>query len=198
MFEPKFSLSLIAALAIGTAAIAQDAAEGEVSDAPAGGEQIELSMGEQEQPKAYVRETEGDWEIKCFGTGGENDVCQMYQLLKDDTDNAVSEFSLFRLDNGTPAAAGATVVVPLETLLTQQLSISIDGGEARKYPFAYCNQAGCYARLGLTAEDVTAQKAGAKGTMTIVPAAAPNQTVKATISLTGFTAAYDKVTTLKE
>ena len=83
------------------------------------------------------------------------------------------------------------IVAPLETLLTEELTISVDGTAARRYPFTFCNQAGCVARIGFTAEEVAQFKAGNVAQLSIVPAAAPDQRVDLAISLTGFTAGYD-------
>ena len=88
--------------------------------------------------------------------------------------------------------AGATILVPLETLLPAQLTIAVDGENAQRYPFAFCNQVGCVSRLGLTAEDIEALKTGNSASIVIVPAAAPDQVVTVTMSLKGFTSAFDK------
>ena len=52
---------------------------------------------------------------------------------------------------------------------------------------------GCVARVGFTAEEIAAFKAGGKATMTIVPAVAPDKTVALDMSLKGFTAGFDAV-----
>ena len=83
------------------------------------------------------------------------------------------------------------VVVPLETALPQQITLSVDGGKARRYPYSFCSQVGCYARVGFTSEDIASFKLGNAATVTIVPALAPDQKVELVLSLTGFTAAYD-------
>ncbi|WP_425039070.1 invasion associated locus B family protein [Primorskyibacter sp. S187A] len=143
---------------------------------------------------AYTKEVSGDWEIRCVRTQTpEQDPCQLYQLLKDQSGNAVSEVSVFKLADGGEIVAGATVIVPLETLLTAQLTMAIDGANARRYPFSFCSQVGCYARLGLTDAEVTGFKRGAKAQVQIRPFAAPDQTVTVEMSLTGFTAGFDKI-----
>jgi invasion protein IalB len=117
----------------------------------------------------------------------------LYQLLKDGAGNEVAEISMFGLPEGSAAAAGATIVVPLETLLTPGLRLAVDGGETRTYPFTFCNQAGCVARIGFRAEEVASFKRGAKAVLSIVPARAPDQVVNLDVSLNGFTAGYDAV-----
>ncbi|APE43453.1 invasion-associated locus B family protein [Sulfitobacter alexandrii] len=163
----------------------------------------QLSLGEDadgtpEVGKPYTKEVIGSWEMRCIQDAEGNEPCQMYQLLDDGQGAPVAEFSLFRLPDGGKAAAGATIVVPLETALPQQLTISVDGGKARRYPYAFCNPVGCYVRLGLTADDVAAFKRGKEAVITIVPALAPDQQVKLSLSLDGFTASYDKASVIEQ
>lgn len=138
----------------------------------------------------YVRETFTDWTLRCLKMPeGETDPCQIYQLLRDSDGNAVAEISMVPLSGGQ-AAAGATIVAPLETLLTEQITMRVDGGTARRFQFSFCNPAGCVARVGFTAEDVNLFRAGNSATLRIVPAAAPDAEVVVGISLAGFTAAF--------
>lgn len=141
----------------------------------------------------YVIETSGEWEVRCIRTEDGFDPCQLYQLLQDDEDNDVAEISMVALPEGSEAAAGATVVTPLETLLTAQLTMTVDGGKAKRYPFTWCSRTGCFSRIGFTAAEVTQLKKGAKAVITIVPMLAPEQKVNLTISLVGFTNGYDKM-----
>lgn len=154
----------------------------EVSDAPAAD-----AVG-----TPYIRAEFGDWALRCLrAEEGDDDPCQLYQLLNDADGNAVAEISMFPLPAGGRAAAGATIVVPLETLLTEQLQISVDGSAARRYPFTFCNRAGCVARVGFTEDEINQFKRGNAATMRMVPAAAPDEEVVLNISLSGFTAGYD-------
>ncbi|MGB5864625.1 MAG: invasion associated locus B family protein [Sulfitobacter sp.] len=198
------SLSICAALAI-TAPAAVFAQETETTNeaeqpaapaAPAADDQLSLGEDATNTPQVgqpYTREKIGDWEIRCIKAKEGEEPCQMYQLLDDGQGAPVAEVSLFRLPEGGQAVAGATVIVPLETALPQQLTLAIDGNNARRYPYSFCNPVGCYVRLGLTPNDVASFKRGNDAKLTIVPALAPDQTVELTMSLTGFTAAFDKV-----
>ena len=142
----------------------------------------------------YIRDNFNDWSLRCLkAEEGQPDPCQLYQLLKDADGNAVAEFSTFPLPEGQEAAAGATIVVPLETLLTQQLRLTVDNGEAKVYPFTFCNAAGCVARVGFTTAEVAQLKRGNGAVLRMVPAAAPDQEVLLNISLSGFTAGFDSV-----
>lgn len=142
----------------------------------------------------YVRETFGDWALRCLkAEEGQLDPCQLYQLLQDADGNNVAEISTFPLPEDQEAAAGATIVVPLETLLTQQLRLTVDNGEPKVYPFTFCNTAGCVARIGFTDAEVAQMKRGSKAVLRMVPAAAPDQEVILDVSLSGFTAGFDSV-----
>jgi len=77
----------------------------------------------------------------------------------------VAEISMFALPEGGQAMAGATVIVPLETLLTGNLTIAIDGTPPKVYPFTFCTQIGCIARIGFTAEEIGQFKKGAKAVL---------------------------------
>ena len=157
----------------------------------------DLALGEPVGPREgepYISAEYGDWALRCIKAAeGETDPCNLYQLLLSDEGASVAEFNIFQLPAGGQAVAGATLVVPLETLLTQQVTIAVDGQNARRYPFNFCNRAGCVARIGFTQTEIDEFKRGVQATVRIVPAAAPTQEVVLAVSLTGFTAGYDSV-----
>lgn len=180
-------------------AAAQDTTEPETTEEPATELGLDLGTqtgGEDQIGQLYIKETHGDWEIRCVRTETpETDPCQMNQTLVDEEGNAVSEISMFPLPEAqAPAIAGATVAVPLMTLLTEDARIAVDGGNERRYKFTWCDPQGCYARIGFRTEEISAFKAGAGASLTIVPVAAPDQQVALPLSLTGFTAAFDSLT----
>ena len=143
--------------------------------------------------ESYTRATHGDWELVCMRTEQGEDPCQMYQLLRDGDGNATAEITMFPLPAGQQAAAGATILTPLETLLTAQLVMQVDDGAAKRYPFTFCTAIGCIARVGFTAAEVAAFRGGAKATWRLVPVAAPDQTADLDMSLIGFTAAFKEL-----
>lgn len=154
----------------------------------------EAPQPQEPQPgQEYLRDVFTDWALRCLKTEDGNDPCQMYQLLNDEAGNAIAEVAIVALPNGGQAVAGATIVVPLETLLPEQLTLRVDGGTARRFPFNFCNAGGCVTRLGLTAEDVNLFRRGNTATLRMVPAAAPDQEVVLTMSLSGFTAGFEAV-----
>lgn len=176
------------------------------TDAPATGDAAVpdgLSMGTEVGGAAapdgpgsqYVAAKFDAWEQRCIKAEDGSDPCQLYQLLKDGEGNSVAEISLFDLPAGSEAAAGATIIAPLETLLTENLTLQVDGGAAKVYPFTWCSQLGCVARVGFTAAEIDQFRKGAKGVITIVPVVAPDQKVALDISLKGFTAGFEAVKT---
>ncbi|UXX83673.1 invasion associated locus B family protein [Roseovarius pelagicus] len=205
------SLSILAvalAATLGHAALAQEATTAEPEDSTAA-EAAEGSatgdsafstgreVSEDESP-TYIKETFGDWSLRCFRTQGEDDLCQLYQLLTEAEGNPVAEFSIFDIEDQGAAIAGGTVIVPLFTLLTEELKISVDGGNPKSYPYRVCTESGCIAQIGLTSEDIASFKRGAKATITLVPAQAADQKVRINVSLSGFTKGFDAVSVFKD
>jgi invasion protein IalB len=166
----------------------------EATEAPAlpGGE---LALGEPVAGEAgigdpYIGAEFTDWVLRCVRTESGNDPCQLYQLLSDANGNSVAEISVFPLPAGQQAEAGVTIITPLETLLTEQVTVSIDETQAKRYPFTFCAAVGCVARIGLVADEVEAFRRGTAAQVRIVPAAAPDREVVLRVSLAGFTAGF--------
>lgn len=183
-------------LSLSTQSMAQTATTEEA--APEATERADgLSLGSEEigVGDTYVVSTHGDWELRCIkAPEGAKDPCQLYQLLADQQGNSVAEVNLFNVTGDEQLAAGATIVTPLETLLTRNVTISVDGSKAKTYPFTFCTAVGCFSRVGFTAGDVAGFKRGNAAKIVVVPAQAPDQTVELTMSLKGFTAGFDAVT----
>lgn len=189
----SFALTLGLTLFGGSLALAQETTDAPVADA-ASPEGLSMGQSPAEGPgSTYVKEAFSDWELRCIRVESGAEPCQLYQLLKDGQGTSVAEIGLFSLPEGGEAAAGATIIVPLETLLTQGLRLGIDAAQPKIYPFTFCSQVGCVARVGFTAEEVEAFRKGNKAVLTIVPAVAPDQTVSLDVSLAGFTAGFEAV-----
>ncbi len=201
---PKY-LTLAFALMAATPLVAQDTTEDTATPEAAAteAEQPEAAPAEAAPAEAapaaadglgepYVAETHGDWQLRCVRTEDGSDPCQLYQLLKEkESDQPISEISILALPEGSEAAAGATIITPLETLLTQQLNITVDAGQTKRYPFTFCTEVGCVARVGFTAEDLAQFRKGKVAVISVVPVADPSRTVDVDISLAGFTAGFE-------
>lgn len=199
------ALALLFCISAATSSAAQETAapiDPATAETPAAGDAAaadQLSLGsEVADPNApgsiYVAASFEGWEQRCVRSANAGqDACQLYQLLKDSKGTEVAEITLLGLPAGQDAAAGATVIAPLETLLTSGLTLQIDAAKAKSYPFAWCSQVGCVARIGFTADELAALKKGNKATITIVPAVSPTEKVLLDVSLKGFTAGLTAV-----
>lgn len=192
------AVTLASLLALGGIASAQETAAEQEETLPT---LDDLNLGEPVGPQIgqpYVLQEFGDWQMRCIKQAeGEPEPCNLYQLLENEEGLAVAEFNFFRLPEGSRAAAGATIVVPLETFLPEQLTLAVDGLNPRRYPFTFCNAAGCVARAGFTEEEVNQFKRGVSATIRLVPAANPSAEVILNVSLTGFTAGYEGTVTVE-
>ncbi len=186
MKKPTFSAALSAlaiCLAVATTAHAQDTTV-PTNDFSVGTEQ-EVEVGQ-----LQLVATHGDWAVQCVKVESGVAPCQIAQQVKDAEGFPIAEVILFQLPEGSPAVMGGSIVTPLGTLLTAQLSFGIDGAAAKNYPFNWCENVGCVSRVGFTAEELTALQAGQQAVMTI-RSINNNQPITLFLSLKGFTAAYN-------
>lgn len=193
MIRTLTALSFAALVGMTSFGFAQETTSDE---GPAVDAQLDMGQPVVEGPQVgdrYAKETFGSWELACFKTIDGNDPCSLVQILLDATGNPTAEVSLFRINDGGAAVAGMTVVVPLETSLPAQLTISVDGSPGKRYIYSFCNLIGCIAQVGLTQEDVDAFKKGNKAGVTLVPAQAPDQVITLDMPLNGFTAGFESV-----
>ncbi|AUQ70475.1 invasion associated locus B family protein [Phaeobacter inhibens] len=213
MIKSLTPMTLAALMALPLPVMAQDtagAAETEESqpaaevttEAPKADDVLDLGQPVQDGPQLgqrYSKETHGDWDLACVKTEEESDPCSLLQIMTDTSGNPMAEFSMFRINQeGSQAVAGATVIVPLETLLPAALTISIDGAPGKRYNYSFCNPMGCVAQIGLTETDISAFKKGKKATLSLRPAPAPDQVINMELSLSGFTAGYNVVDVVKQ
>ena len=154
------------------------------------------AAGEPQVGGYYVAQTFDSWQMRCIKTDNGADPCELYQLMKDGEGNSVAEMTLIPLANGGQAAAGATVVSPLETDLQNGITLKVDSGAAKAYPFNFCAPVGCVSRVGLTADELAGLKRGNTATISVLPYGAPKEAaVNLNLSLKGFTAAYSALET---
>ena len=143
--------------------------------------------------KPYIKETFGNWAQRCVQLPEQEEQCTLQVLLRNADDSPVAEFNMQALPAGGEAVAGITMVTPLGTLLTQPLTMQIDGGVVTNYPYQWCEQAGCVLRFGLTQAQVDSMKAGLEVNVKMVSILAPDEPLALKISLDGFTAAWTAV-----
>ncbi len=165
--------------------------DGPADAAPAapGTETTETPPDAPPQPEIEVVQ-HGDWEVGCL-EGTTN--CEMQQVAQDEGDNPVILVRLVRLPADADALALAVFNTPLGTLLPPGVSFQIDSGETASLPFEWCVEEGCVVRLGLREQDIAALKRGRVVNLRVASIADPETPVALTLSLSGFTAAYDSL-----
>lgn len=174
-------------------------ASAQSATAPAPQQPAQQSAAQQPQQPAgpTLAATYRDWQILCNtvdAAGTQN--CEMYQLLNDANGSPIAEISIAALPFGSQFAAGATVTTPLETFLPTGVGFRIgDATDMRIEAFRVCTVVGCIVRMGLSPDEVDQMKSGSTATLTIAPFVAVDHPVDITVSLAGFTAAYDDLQT---
>ena len=137
------------------------------------------------------RTTYKSWEVACLS---DNTNCAMAQIGKDSTGNPVLEMVIRKLPDpieagGETAVAVLDVITPLGVVLTEGLALKIDDGENAIAPFQVCTEQGCLVREPVADELISQLKRGNGATVRVV--AANQGEVSSSISLSGFTAAYN-------
>ncbi|MFK8079708.1 MAG: invasion associated locus B family protein [Granulosicoccus sp.] len=140
---------------------------------------------------ALQRETIGAWEVACPQQGTN---CAMAQIGNDESGTPVLEMVIRKLEEPLEvgertAIAVLDVITPLGVVLTEGLSVTIDNGNPESAPFQICTEQGCLVREPIDNALVARFKRGNNAVVTVI--AANQGEVSATLSLTGFTKAYD-------
>lgn len=145
----------------------------------------------------YEAASFNDWQVMCSRMDEAGTTrCEMYQLLLDPSEQPVAEISIAALPLGAEFAAGATITTPLETFLPSGMGWRLGAAEEMRVEgFRVCTVVGCVVRMGFSPEEVDAMKAGSTATIMIAPFVAVDQPVEITVSLSGFTAAYEDLQT---
>ena len=85
-----------------------------------------------------------------YGKGGLTHIGEMIRLAR-----AAGKIVLVDPKGDDYACyAGATIITPLETLLTQQITLQVDTAQPKRYPFSWCSPIGCVSRVGFTQAEI--------------------------------------------
>ncbi|WP_339983786.1 invasion associated locus B family protein [Gymnodinialimonas ulvae] len=157
----------------------------------------EVAAGE-----TFVAEIFRDWQIRCIRSEGDiaPDRCEMFQLLEEENGNPVAEFRISApLINEDGAIANATILTPLDTLLSPGLQLQIDEEEPAVLPYAFCRPVGCFVQISLTEDNLGLFQNGADAQVVIFALTRDELgqiggvPVPTSASLRGFTAAYENL-----
>ncbi|MDB4222286.1 invasion associated locus B family protein [Granulosicoccus sp.] len=142
---------------------------------------------------ALKRAQHGDWDVACDPNGGN---CAMAQIGNDSTGTPVLEVVIRKLAaplevGERTATAVLDVITPLGVVLTEGLSITIDNGPKESAPFQICTEQGCLVREPVDDDLIKRLKLGGSALVSVI--AANQGEVKAKLSLSGFTKAYNSL-----
>ena len=186
--------AMAVALGLGTSiALAQEAQQVPAPTAPA--QQAPAPEGPA-QPELELTERQiQDWMVRCGRPEGqEQEVCEMQQQQVDSEDRTVMAVAVGRVP-GT-SNVGLLILLPLGILLPAGVTMQIDGGAAIPLEVERCEREGCRIERILEPDLLNRLKAGTKATVFFqaVDPQGKRQRLGVPISLLGFTAALDEVT----
>ena len=151
-------------------------------------------MSEPQKTEPYIKERFSNWSLKCIKTVNSIERCEANQIIFNQKQQPVAEISIIKLPKGQVAAAAATIIVPLETILSEGLVLAIQELEPKKYQFKFCNSLGCYSQIGLTDDEVEALKRKEKASIFLKHISSGDQQIVIPMSLDGFTKTFSNVT----
>ena len=150
-------------------------------------------MSKPQKTEPYIKERFENWSLKCIKPVNSIERCEANQIIFNQKQQPVAEISIIKLPKGQVAAAAATIIVPLETILSEGLVLAIQELEPKKYQFKFCNSLGCYSQIGLTDEEVEALKRKEKASIFLKHISSGNQQIVLPMSLDGFTKTFSNV-----
>ena len=151
-------------------------------------------LSEPQKMEPYIKERFENWSLKCIKTVNSIERCEANQIIFNQKQQPVAEISIIKLPKGQVAAAAATIIVPLKTILSEGLVLAIQELEPKKYQFKFCNSLGCYSQIGLTDDEVEALKRKEKASIFLKHISSGDQQIVIPMSLDGFTKTFSNVT----
>ena len=150
-------------------------------------------MSEPQKMEPYIKERFKNWTLKCIKPVNSIERCEANQIIFNQKKQPVAEISIIKLPKGQVAAAAATIIVPLETILSEGLVLAIQELEPKKYQFKFCNSLGCYSQIGLTDDEVEALKRKEKASIFLKHISSGDQQIVIPMSLDGFTKIFSNL-----
>ena len=151
-----------------------------------------VAVAAQDQGASFVKATHGAWEVRC--SNADNSKCVMTQTGNNAEGQPVLQALLRRTPgmqgpNGEPVAAVFELLAPIGVLLPAGIAVSIDGAEIGRVPYRVCNPQSCLVAEPVLEDFIGKMKKGSNAVMTMV--GVNGQAASVTISLSGFTKAYN-------
>lgn len=137
-----------------------------------------------------ARETDfQDWRVRCETPDNGSEECMMAQAVRTEDGQANIMHITVRYPPKENAAV-TYITVPLSVYLPNGLTMSIDQGKTLTLPFELCNGQGCHTRILLEDQLLQSFKNGGTVRFEFLQFVNAKKFV-ATVSLKGFTAAFD-------
>ena len=146
-----------------------------------------------QQTEPYIKERFENWTLKCIKPVNSIERCEANQIIFNQKQQPVAEISIIKLPKDQVAVAAATIIVPLETILSEGLVLAIQELEPKRYQFKFCNSLGCYSQIGLTDDEVEALKKKEKASIVLKHISSGDQQIVIPMSLNGFTKTFSNV-----
>lgn len=152
---------------------------------------VAMPQASAQQSKDVLRDTFGDWEIRCIeGT----DTCAMSQIGNTGDGKRALLVTIQRLkgakaENGASIPAAITVQTPLGILIPYGVRIKIDSDQVVPLPLSRCVPAGCISQAPMLDEAVSKMKSGS----TAVFGFFLDKEILVNVSLSGFTKAFNSL-----
>lgn len=137
-----------------------------------------------------LREAHGDWQVSCAAPQGIV-RCAMSQIqMRSNSQQRVLSIELTNIDDG--GALSGALVLPFGLNLASGVAYRLDEGQTGKVqPFRTCLPVGCIVDVTFDAGTVASLRAGEQ--LDVIAAADGDQELTFSVSLSGFSNAYDRV-----
>ena len=165
------------------------------------GPRVNAGKKAQAAPGAETIATHGAWQIQCTampaasGEQAGKKACGMVQLTRSEK-NAKIVLSLIvqKSKQGDKEQTTMRVLVPIGVYLPTGVALEIDGAAIGRAPFVRCRPQICEAFADVSADSIAKMKKGTSANFIVYEA--PGLGIPLKISLEGFSAALDNLSTL--
>lgn len=150
-----------------------------------------LAWGDSANAQGVVRETIGDWQIRCdTPPGARDEQCALVQsVTAEDRQNVGLTVVILKTADGADHIM--RVRAPLGVLLPAGLGLRVDEADIGRAAFVRCVPEGCIAEIYLQEAELTSLRGGQIATFIIFQT--PEEGIGIPVSLAGFTEGYDKL-----
>lgn len=135
-----------------------------------------------------------DWTVVCEKLPKtQKEACYVFQNVTNDKGTVVMRIAIAYLPEKTKSQA--LITLPLGVLLQPGIEFKGGAAEAFRVPFGVCVKNGCVAITELDDTIIKSMKSGTKGSVKFF--VSQKKTIEISISLSGFTAAWDSIEKLQ-